>query len=441
MADKNYILTVDQYGRRAYQEVADIKGINAETLGSIPVSGFTTAMTPEKQWAYRVQGNLTLHLIEYPLYVLDGSNLTSTLTLPTAAEMALEQGTIITFLNPTKDNFIINGNGINIVRVATEAASITLTEYQSIKLILLDIGKDHNFLWYELISIPVTNPEVIATAVGAYLITNPPSGGLTIDQIKADTSIADAITKKHTSGSDNQDLSNLVVKVTGKGLSTNDYTGSGSNTGDETAARIATIVTGAGAQTTPLDADEFPFYKIVGTVLSKVTWANIKATLASYFTGLYNPLRLRINLSAPAVSSGTTEKVLLSLLIPAARAGTGSTFRCIMTGNSSSTGTLKFQIRSGAGGTITDTIDWTAVTSVAQVANARAGFDCLVTVRSATTIAADGVGYAGAVQLPTVIAVPTTPAIVVSNPWYINLTVICSSGTFTAQVGSIEEIK
>lgn len=58
---------------------------------------------------------------------------------------------------------------------------------------------------------------------------------------------------------------------------------SGTNTGDETAARIATIITGAGAQTTPLDADEFPFYKIVGTVLSKVTWANIKATLATYF--------------------------------------------------------------------------------------------------------------------------------------------------------------
>ena len=63
---------------------------------------------------------------------------------------------------------------------------------------------------------------------------------------------------------------------------------SGSNTGDETAASIATIVTGAGAQTAPLDADEIPFYKIVGTVLSKVTWANIKATLKTYFDTLYS---------------------------------------------------------------------------------------------------------------------------------------------------------
>ena len=62
---------------------------------------------------------------------------------------------------------------------------------------------------------------------------------------------------------------------------------SGTNTGDETAARIATIITGAGAITEPLDADEFPFYKIVGTLLKKVTWANIKATLKTYFDGLY----------------------------------------------------------------------------------------------------------------------------------------------------------
>jgi hypothetical protein len=57
-----------------------------------------------------------------------------------------------------------------------------------------------------------------------------PSTAVTLATVKADTDIADTITKKHSNsndhapGSDNQDLSNLVVKVTGKGLSTNDYT-------------------------------------------------------------------------------------------------------------------------------------------------------------------------------------------------------------------------
>jgi hypothetical protein len=155
----------------------------------------------------------------------------------------------------------------------------------------------------------------------------------------------------------------------------------------------------------------------------------------------YNLKRLLVSLTAPVASSGTTEKVLLQLQIPAARAVVGSIFRAWIVGNSSSTGTLIFRIKCGANGTISDTEDWKSVTSAAQAANARAGFECLITVRSATTIAVDGVGYAGAIQLPTTIAVPATPAIAIANQWYINMTVVCSSGTFTAQVGSIEEIR
>lgn len=73
-------------------------------------------------------------------------------------------------------------------------------------------------------STPFADISALAAAVTAYLIANPPAGGLTIEQIKADTAIADALTKRHAAGSDNQDLSGLQPKEAGKGLSANDYT-------------------------------------------------------------------------------------------------------------------------------------------------------------------------------------------------------------------------
>lgn len=46
-----------------------------------------------------------------------------------------------------------------------------------------------------------------------------------VDKVTGKSLVSDTeISKIHAAGSDNQDLSNLVVKETGKGLSTNDYT-------------------------------------------------------------------------------------------------------------------------------------------------------------------------------------------------------------------------
>lgn len=54
-----------------------------------------------------------------------------------------------------------------------------------------------------------------------------------------------------------------------------------------TATSLATLIHAATGKTTPVNADEVPIWNSVGSVLGKVTWANIKATLKSYFDGLY----------------------------------------------------------------------------------------------------------------------------------------------------------
>jgi len=94
-----------------------------------------------------------------------------------------------------------------------------------------------------------------------------PPGGLTINQIKSDTDIADSLTKKHTSGSDNQDLSGLEPKQTGKSLSTNDLT-----TGLKTSYDGA--VTHAGSSHAPSNAQKN----------SDITKAEIEAKLTGELT-------------------------------------------------------------------------------------------------------------------------------------------------------------
>lgn len=62
---------------------------------------------------------------------------------------------------------------------------------------------------------------------------------------------------------------------------------SGTNTGNETTATVGTLISGSVDKPIPVDADLVAIRNTTGGLLAKVTWANIKATLKTYFDTLY----------------------------------------------------------------------------------------------------------------------------------------------------------
>lgn len=157
---------VIENNRRKWVALSELSGVNASYLDGTPATHYQKKGMKEdyiQHFPYRVQGTIFLNSIDYPMYVLDGGS--SSLTLPSVVDRGIEA----MFINVTKGVFTINGGGIKIVRSGVEYDSITLTEYQSIRLTYLDIGTDHPSMWYESISIP--------TGVGGYThpATHPPS--------------------------------------------------------------------------------------------------------------------------------------------------------------------------------------------------------------------------------------------------------------------------
>ena len=97
--------------------------------------------------------------------------------------------------------------------------------------------------------------------------------------------------------------------TTGKLIKDSGLLLSGTNTGDsatpaETATTIGSLINGATGKTTPVDADNVSITDSAAShILKKLTWANLKATLKTYFDTLYN-LYVHPNHSGDVTSVG-----------------------------------------------------------------------------------------------------------------------------------------
>lgn len=139
----------------------------------------------------------------------------------------------------------------------------------------------------------------IANAVAA-LVASAPGTLDTLDELAAalgdDANFATTVT------------TSLGTKVVGPGSATDGYLvlfdgtsgklvklgaapPTGTNTGDETTTTVGALINGATAKTTPVDADFLGLMdSAASNILKKLSWANVKATLKTYFDTLYAPL-------------------------------------------------------------------------------------------------------------------------------------------------------
>ncbi len=121
-----------------------------------------------------------------------------------------------------------------------------------------------------------TNDDVLQRKAGAWV-------NRTIAQLKTDLSLSGTNTGDQTSVSGNAGTATALA--TARAIDGQNFDGT---------AAITVIAPGTHAatgKTTPVDADELPVVdSAASNVLKKVTWANLKATLKTYFDTLYAPV-------------------------------------------------------------------------------------------------------------------------------------------------------
>jgi hypothetical protein len=85
-----------------------------------------------------------------------------------------------------------------------------------------------------------------------------------------------------------------------------------------TASNFGSFLTGLTGKTTPVDDDEIGIVdSAASNVAKKLTWANLKATLKTYFDTLYAPKHFLINTTQTTVQGTATELKACSIQIPA----------------------------------------------------------------------------------------------------------------------------
>jgi hypothetical protein len=88
-----------------------------------------------------------------------------------------------------------------------------------------------------------------------------------------------------------------------------DNIGGGGGGGTETTATLGTLIAGATAKSTPVDADLIPLTdSTASNITRKLSWANAKATLKTYFDALYQPINSV--LTAFAALTQTNDNIL-----------------------------------------------------------------------------------------------------------------------------------
>jgi hypothetical protein len=130
---------------------------------------------------------------------------------------------------------------------------------------------------------------------------------------------------------------------------------SGTNSGNETTTTTGALINGATAKTTPVDADFIGLMdSAASNILKKLSWANIKATLVTYFDTLYSPIATSRNIyitTGDQSTSGTANVGITGLSITTV-ANKRYAFEGFFRVGCNAVGGLKFTVTAPSGSTL-----------------------------------------------------------------------------------------